>query len=225
MCSTSKLLTAAAILSWVERGELRLDRRVPFGPADLLEYAPITRAHAGVGAMTVGDLCAAAIQWSDNTAANLLLPLIGGPSGWTAYVRSIGDTASRLDRTEPAMNAATPGDPRDTTTPLAMLGDLDTLLLGGGALTAASSARLRAWLLGSRVTGHLLAAGVPLGWRVGDKSGAGDNGTRNDVGILLRPAGAPILIVVFLTGAAGGRGSQDAVIAEVGRTVVAAFGS
>ena len=101
MCSTHKFLSAAAVLTMVDQGHMKLDRRVPFGPADLLEYAPIARKNVDAGLMTVDALCEAAIEWSDNTAGNLLLGLIGGPTGWTRYARSIGDTTSRLDRIEP----------------------------------------------------------------------------------------------------------------------------
>jgi beta-lactamase class A len=101
MCSTHKFLTAAAVLAMVDRGEITLTQHVSYGHADLLDYAPVTRKNVDTGFMTVDGLCAAAIEWSDNTAENLLLKLIGGPPGWTRYARSIGDTVSRLDRFEP----------------------------------------------------------------------------------------------------------------------------
>ncbi len=222
LCSTHKLLTAAAILARVDRGGLDLARRVPFGPADLLGYAPVTRAAVGEGALTVEALCVAAVRWSDNTADTLLLRLLGGPAGWTAWVRSTGDAVSRLDRTEPALNEAAPGDPRDTTTPSAMLHDLDAVLLGD-ALSAGSRARLEGWMTGSGLTDDLLRAGLPPGWRVADKSGAGDNGTRADVGILRRPGGAPVLLGVFLTGSPQPMAARDRVIADVGRAVAASL--
>jgi beta-lactamase class A len=224
MCSTHKFLTAAAILTMVDQGQMELDRRVPYGPADLLEYAPIARKNAGTGFMTVDALCAAAIEWSDNTAANLLLGLIGGPQGWSRYARSIGDATSRLDRTEPALNSALPGDPRDTTTPDAMVRNLN-LLLVGKALSPVFRTRLENWMLGSKVTDHLLRAGLPDGWRVGDKSGSGERGTRNDIGIILPRDAAPILAAVYYTGSAEPSASRDEVIAEVGRIIAHAFGS
>jgi len=120
MCSTHKVLVGGAILSLVEAGRLKLDQMVPYGAADLLDYAPVTRRNLASGAMTVKELCEAAIRWSDNTADNLLLKLIGGPGGWTRYARSIGDGVSRLDRIEPDLNSSIPGDPRDTSTPAAI---------------------------------------------------------------------------------------------------------
>jgi beta-lactamase class A len=224
MCSTHKFLTAAAILTMVDQGQLELDRRVSYGSADLLEYAPIARKHVADGFMTVNALCEAAIQWSDNTAANLLLGLIGGPSGWTRYARSIGDATSRLDRTEPALNSAIADDPRDTTTPDAMVRDLNVLLVGN-TLSDASRTRLTDWMLGAKVTDHLLRAGLPNGWRVGDKSGSGERGTRNDIGIILPSEGGPILAAVYYTECPGPGSSRDKVIAEVGRTIARGFGS
>src|SRR6185312_11710602 len=144
MCSTHKFLTVAAILQQVDRGEMSLDRKVSFTHADLLSYAPITRQHVDAGAMTVDALAAATTAWSDNTAANLLLALVGGPTGWTRYARSLGDGVSRLDRIEPALNSAIPDDPRDTTSPAAMVRDLDVVLLGK-ALSDASRKRFETW--------------------------------------------------------------------------------
>lgn len=224
MCSTFKFVTAAAILSLVDEGRLQLDRRVPYGPAELLEYAPIARKNVGAGFMTVDALCEAAIEWSDNTAANLLLGLIGGPSGWTRYARSIGDTTSQLDRTEPTLNSALPGDRRDTTTPDAMVRNLNRLLVGR-TLSAVSRTRLENWMLGSKVTDHLLRAGLPNGWRVGDKSGTGERGTRNDIGIILRPDAAPILATVYYTGSTQPSASRDKVIADVGRLIAQSIGT
>ena len=120
MCSTFKLLTAAAALKRVDQGAERLDRKIAYGPSDLLDYAPIAKAHVAEGGMTVADLCAAAIDWSDNTAGNLVLQSIGGPAGFTQFARSLGDEVTRLDRNEPTLNESLPGDPRDTTSPRAM---------------------------------------------------------------------------------------------------------
>ncbi len=223
LCSTHKFLSAAAILAQVDLGRMSLDRRVPYTHADLLGYAPVTSKHVGAGFMTVDALCAAAIEWSDNTAANLLLGLLGGPAGWTRYARSLGDMSSRLDRTEPDLNAAIPGDPRDTTTPDAMIRNLDAVLLGK-ALSDASHARLEGWMLAGQITANLLHAGLPDGWRVGDKSGSGEHGTRNDIGIILPPRAAPILAAVYYTEAPGPLSSREQVIAETGRIIADTFG-
>jgi beta-lactamase class A len=224
MCSTHKLLTVAAILTMVDQRQMQLDRRVRYGRADLLEYAPITRKNVDASAMTVDALCAATIEWSDNTAANLLLGLIGGPTGWTRYARSIGDATSRLDRIEPALSSAIPGDPRDTTTPDAMVDDLNRLLVGT-ALSDASRTRLQNWMFGGKITGNLLHAGLPNGWQVGDKSGSGEHGTRNDVGIIVPPEAAPIVAAVYYTGSAEPLSAREQVIAEAGRIITQSLGT
>ena len=141
MCSTFKLLAAAAALKRVDEGAERLDRTIAYGPSDLLEYAPVTKAHVAEGGMTLADLCAAAIDWSDNTAGNLVLETIGGPSGFTQFARSLGDAVTRLDRNEPTLNESLPGDPRDTTSPRAMAADMQKVLLGD-ALSEASRRQL-----------------------------------------------------------------------------------
>jgi beta-lactamase class A len=129
MCSTFKLLLAAAVLARVDAGHESLERRLAYGPADLLDYAPVTKARVAEGGLPVGALCAAAAGVSDNTAANLLLATLGGPEGLTRYARELGDGVTRLDRTEPALNMNAPGDPRDTTTPAAMVANLQRLFL------------------------------------------------------------------------------------------------
>ena len=216
MCSVFKFLAAAAVLQRVDDGQDRLDRQISYGTADLLSYAPITRAHVAEGRMTLGALCAAALQWSDNTAGNLILSTIGGPAGGTHYVRTLGDSLTRMDRTEPTLNTAIAGDPRDTTTPLAMLRDMRAILLGR-VLSAASRAQLADWLMGDRVGDKRLRAGVPPSWRVADKTGSGENGTANTIGVLWPPDRAPILATVFLTGSSGSPDMLNAAHADVGR--------
>lgn len=222
MCSTHKLISAAVVLHLVDAGRTTLERRLPFGDADLMDYAPIAKKNLAAGFMTLETACMAALAWSDNTAANLLLDVIGGPSGWTTYARSLGDETTRLDRIEPGLNAAVPGDPRDTTTPQAMARDVGRLLLGD-ALSAPSRRRLTDWMLDSPITGGLLRAGLPRDWRVADKSGSGDNGTRNDVGLVLPPAGAPIVAAVYYTESPLKGAARDPVIAEVGAIIRQAF--
>jgi beta-lactamase class A len=157
------------------------------------------------------------------TTPNLLLGLIGGPPGWTRYARSIGDATSRLDRIEPALSTALSGDPRDTTTPDAMVRNLDLLLVGQG-LSDASRTRLENWMFDSRITANLLHAGVPDGWKVGDKSGSGDHGTRNDIGIIVPPGAAPILAAVYYTGSVEPPAAREQVVAEAGRIIAQSLG-
>lgn len=216
MCSTFKLVAAAAVLARVDRKEDSLDRIIPFTKADLLAYAPVTTQRVGEGGMPLGDLCEAAITMSDNTAANLMLATFGGPTGLTAYARSIGDRVTRLDRTEPTLNESTPGDPRDTTSPAAILGTMKRLLLGD-ALTSASRERLTAWLVATKTGDARVRAGVPRGWRVGDKTGTGSHGSTNDVAIVFPPGRAPILIAAFITQTTATTSVGEAVLADIGR--------
>jgi beta-lactamase class A len=221
LCSTFKLLAAAAVLSRVDAGDERLDRRIRFEARDLVTYSPVTQHRVGEG-MTLEEICAAAITMSDNTAGNLLLAAIGGPPGLTRYARSLGDEVTRLDRIEPELNEAAPDDPRDTTAPAAMASDLARLLLGN-VLSAESSRRLLAWLLASKTGDARLRAGVPNDWQVGDKTGSGERGTANDVGIIRPPGRAPLLVAVYLTQSPQSADQRNAVIASVGRLIAAAL--
>jgi beta-lactamase class A len=218
MCSTFKLLAVAAVLKRVDAGRERLDRRIRFEARDLEAYSPATKDHAGQDGMTMAELCAAAMTWSDNTAANLILASLGGPRGVTANARFLGDMVTRLDRTEPTLNEAIPGDPRDTTTPAAMLKNIHAVVLGG-ALSAAARGHLIGWLVGNRTGDARLRAGLPSGWRCGDKTGTGEHGTANDIGVLWPPQGAPVIVAAYLTESTAG----VAALADVARAVVSAL--
>ncbi len=222
MCSTFKLTLAAAVLARVDAGSESLARRVPFGETDLLEYAPVTRERVAEGGLTVAELCAAMVEVSDNTAANLMLARVGGPSGFTAWLRSLGDNETRLDRTEPYLNTNLPGDPRDTTTPAAMARTLERVLTRT-VLTPSSRSLLISWLERS-VTGKTrLRAGFPAGWRVGDKTGSGPGNAYSDLAIAWPPGRPPLLVAVYYTGSAQGKETLDAVLAGVARLVAAWF--
>lgn len=222
MCSTFKFLAAACVLSRVDRKEENLDRRIVFAESDLVTYSPVTKKHAGPGGMTIGDICEAAMTLSDNTAGNLLLASFGGPAGLTAFARSIGDGMSRLDRIETALNEATPGDPRDTTTPVSMLHNMNKLLLEP-TLSEASRKQLADWLVANKTGDTRLRAGFPAGWRVGDKTGSGENGTANDIAIVWPSERAPVLVTTYLTGSRASAEERNTAIAEVARIVTLAL--
>ena len=221
MCSTFKFLAAAMVLARVDAGQERLDRRIAITRESLLEWAPVTRQRVGGAGMTVAELCEAAITVSDNTAANLLLASAGGPAAVTAFARRIGDAVTRLDRTEPALNEGTPGDPRDTSTPRAMAATLRTLLLGD-ALSAPARAQLVQWMAANTTGGQRLRAGLPATWRVADKTGTGRLGTTNDVGVLWPPGRAPLVVVAFLTECRAAADACEAALAKVARSVAGA---
>jgi beta-lactamase class A len=223
MCSTFKLLAVAAILHRVDTHDERLDRWVQYGKADLLEYAPITKANVDKGGMLLGQLCAAAIEYSDNTAANLILVALGGPQGVTDYARSLGDRVTRLDRNEPTLNTAIPGDPRDTTTPAAMMSDLNALVQGT-ALSDDSREALAAMLNRCQTAAARIPAGLPTRWTSGNKTGFGDHGTTNDVAVINPPDRAPIFVAAYYTGSTADNELREAVLATVGQIVAQTFG-
>ncbi|HEY1507195.1 MAG TPA: class A beta-lactamase [Stellaceae bacterium] len=219
MCSTFKVLAVSALLVRVEHGKENLHRRVHFAAGDVIEGSPISKDHFGDG-MTLAEVCAAALDYSDNTAANMILSALGGPHAVTAFARSLGDPVTRLDRTEPTLNEATPHDPRDTTTPAAMLGNLQKLLLGN-ALTPASRERLTRWMIANKTGDARLRAGWPHDWRIGDKTGTGEHGTANDIAIAWPPGREPIVMAVYLTESTASPDRQNAAIAEVARAIAA----
>lgn len=223
LCSTFKLLLVSAVLSRVDAHRETLDRLVAYGERELEDYAPIARKHLPEGGLTISELCAAVIEYSDNTAANLLLRVIGGPDGLTRYVRSLGDPVTRLDRDEPSLNSNLPGDERDTTSPAAMLGAM-TKLLTGEVLSSVSRQQLETWLVDSKVGATRLRAGLNPAWRVGNRTGSGEHGATNDVAIVWPLHGSPFLVAVYYTDSTSPAAVRDSVVAEVGAAVSTAFG-
>jgi len=197
MCSTSKVMAASAVLKQSETNQTLLNKRVEIKKSDLVNYNPITEKHLDTG-MTLGELGAAAIEYSDNTAMNKLIAELGGPAGVTKFARSIGDATFRLDRTEPSLNTAIPGDKRDTTSPLAMAKSLQNLALGK-ALGEPQRAQLVEWLKGNTTGGESIRAGLPATWVVGDKTGSGDYGTTNDIAVIWPENHAPLVLVTYFT--------------------------
>lgn len=223
MCSTFKWLLAADVLAHVDRGELELGQMVDYTAGDLLEYAPVARENLAAGSLSVETLCAAAVSVSDNTAANLLLGLVGGPRGLTTFLRNCGDTVTRLDRNEPGLNSNIAGDPRDTTTPRAMAGTMRKILTGD-VLDAASRARLLQWLKDTSTGYKRLRAGLPSDWVVGDKTGTGVNGAANDVAIAWPPGRSPVLIAAYLSDSTSPLDVLDAGHEAIAATVTRTLG-
>jgi beta-lactamase class A len=223
MCSTFKALLAAFVLARSDQGKERLDRRITFTEHDLVPPFTATKPHAGLDGMTVAELCEAAVTVSDSAAANLLLASSGGPTALTAYLRSLGDAVTRLDRTELDLNRVEPGDPRDTTSPAAMAQTLRRLILGD-ALSAASRERLTAWMVDAKdAAARRLRTGLPPGWRTANKPGTWKGVATNDIGIIWPPDRDPIVVAAYLGESPIPIEAQEATLADVGRIVAGGF--
>ena len=218
MCSTFKIFLTSAILKRSTQIDGLMQQRIKYQQSDLVTYSPITKKHIKNG-MTVTALCAAAIQYSDNTASNLLMKILGGPSAVTTFARSIGDRQFRLDRWETALNSAIPGDRRDTSTPSAMGQSLHRLALGD-ALEPPLQLQLRAWLLGNTTGATRIRAGVPTNWQVGDKTGTGDYGTANDLAVLWPPQRSPVFVAIYTTQSEKDAKARNDIVASAARIVV-----
>lgn len=220
MCSTFKFLLAAAIAAKVDAGDEKWDRAVSYGQSDIIPWAPVTGTEENLakGSMSVSELCEATMTWSDNPAANLLLPAVGGPDGLTRYLRSIGDATTRLDRIEPDLNSNQPGDPRDTSTPSAMAASMEKLLFRD-ALSAASREKIIAWLIANRTGDKRIRAAMDPKWKVGDKTGTGENGAANDIAVIWPGERKPFLLVVFCDVPKATAEQRDALIAGAARRV------
>jgi beta-lactamase class A len=224
LCSTFKVLAVSAVLKRVEAGREHLDRQFVIKHSDLIAYSPVLKDRIG-DTVTLGDLCAAAMTESDNTAADLVLKSLGGPAAVTAYARTIGDTITHLDNSEPLLNHAKPAGlaKSDTTSPTAMVNDLQALVLGD-ALAPSSRDQLKGWLLGCKTGDKRLRAGLPDGWQCGDKTGSDEShGSTNDIGVLWPPQRPPVIVAVYLTQTKAKYEDREAALAGVARAVVAAL--
>jgi beta-lactamase class A len=222
MCSTFKVALAGCVLSHAQEGRMSLEGRVSFSETDVID-GPAARPRLAGGNLSIGELCAAAVEVSSNTSANLLLDRVGGPAGFTAFLRAIGDEATRLDRNEPALNENLPGDPRDTTTPSAMRATLGALVLEDRVLAAEHRDRLIGWMVASTTGLGRLRAGIPADWRAGDKTGSGANGAANDIAVAWPPSRPAILIACYLDAPNASPEARNAAHAEVGRIIGEAF--
>jgi beta-lactamase class A len=214
--STFKALAAAAVLDRVS--DAALQRVVRYTAADLVDYSPVTSLHVDEG-MTLAAIAEAAITVSDNTAGNLLFRELGGPDGLERALRAIGDRTTSADRIETELNSAIPDDRRDTSTPRALATDLRAYALGG-ELCPADRTQLVTWLRANTTGAETIRAGVPAGWTVGDKTGAGGYGTRNDIAVLWPPSGAPIVIAVLSTKDTADAVYDNALLADATEAVV-----
>ncbi len=222
MCSTFKVLAAAAVLKRVDENKEKLDRFMTYGEAQLLSYAPVTRAHVKEGRMTLEALCAAAIEQSDNTAANLLLEAIGGPAKWTEFARSLGDKFTRLDHNEPDLNLARPGKDDDTTTPAATCADLQRLL-ASDFLTVGSRTKLEGWMRQNQTGSMMIRAALPSDWQVGDKTGRSGDGATNDIAIVRPPSGGPIFLAIYTVDPSETQEARNKLVAEVAKLAIDAL--
>ncbi len=222
MNSTFKTLACAALLAKVDGGEISLSDVVIFTWDDIVPYSPVTTYRVGVPGMTVGEICQTTLAVSDNTAGNLVLEAIGGPAGLTAFLRSVGDDVTRLDRWETALNESTPGDERDTTTPRAMAHTMQALVLGD-VLSPDSRRRLEDWIVGHELGDALIRSSVPASWRVGDRTGAGGYGSRSIAAIMWPTDRDPIVMTVYITETEASFNERNAAIAEIGRAVVSSM--
>lgn len=219
LCSTFKVIDVAAILKKSMTDPGLLKKRIMYTKSDLVTtWNPITEQYVGEG-MTIEELCAAAMSYSDNSAANFLANQLGGPSAVTAFARSIGDAAFRLDHLEPDVNSAIPADPNDTTTPQAMTISLRKIMLGD-LLSLNLRKQLQTWFKANTTGNTCIRAGVPIGWTVGDKTGSGDYGTRNDIAVLWPTKGSPIVLSIYFTQFQKEAPKRDDVIAATTQIVM-----
>lgn len=219
MCSTFKASLAALVLQRVDRGQAHLQDAIAYGEADIPDwYAPVAQENLSKGALSVAEMCKAAVEYSDNTCANLLLARVGGPVALTAFWQSAGDRVTRLDHDEPILNRTPLGDPHDTTTPAAMAGTLRRILLGS-VLSPSSRELLTGWMQDCKTGDDRLRGGIPKAWRIANKTGNNGKDAYGDIAVTWPMPETPILVCVYTRGGTPTAARVKAVFADVGRMV------
>lgn len=217
MCSTFKGLLVALVLSRVDTGEENLARPVRYTEKDLIFTSPVTTANVAQGEMTVGALCQAAVEVSDNTAAVLLMRSVGGPSTLTRFMRSLGDTVTRSDRYEPKSNRYS--GLLDTTTPRAITTSARNILLGN-VLSRQSRQQLEDWMIASKPGLNRLRAALPADWLAGDRPGTSIEEETNDYAIVRPPGRAPLLVAAYYDAPGLDMEHRERVLREAGHVFV-----
>ncbi|WP_313081361.1 class A beta-lactamase [Atlantibacter sp.] len=215
LTSTFKTLACAALLERLQKDGGSLDQQVTIQPDELLDYAPITKNYLAPATLSLRTLCAAAVSYSDNTAGNRILTYLGGPQAITQFMRRLGDNVTRLDRTEPTLNEATPGDARDTSSPKSMAAGLQKILTSD-TLTPANRAALDSWMREDKVGDALLRATLPQGWAIADKTGAGGYGSRAIIAAVYPPQQAPFYVAIYITRTEATMQMANTAIAQIG---------
>jgi beta-lactamase class A len=219
MCSTFKASLTALTFSRVDRGKENLDRSITYTAADLQDfYAPVAKQNLAKGNMTVAEMCEGAVEYSDNLCANMLLAAAGGPASLTDFWHSTGDGVSRLDHNEPVLNRSKPGDPHDTTTPMAMAGNLRRFLLGN-LLSAGSRKHLLDLMIACKTGANRLRGGLPAAWQIADKTGNNGADASGDIAMVWPAPDMPVVICVYTQGGTPSDTLLQNTFAEIGRGV------
>jgi len=218
MCSTFKASVAACVLARIDRGEDGLDQIVPLDQKDIQEWAPVAKANLAKGGLSVAEACRGAVELSDNTCANLLVARIGGPAALTDFWRATGDAVTRLDHYEPEMSRSQPPDPSDTTSPVAMAGNLRRFILGD-VLSPGSRALLTGWMRDCKTGTDLLRAGMPKEWAIADKTGSNGRDVVGDIAVAWPEQDGPIVMAVYTQGGSATTPQLRRLLAELGKLI------
>ncbi|WP_168991274.1 class A beta-lactamase [Mycobacterium attenuatum] len=192
--STIKFMGVAALLKQSDTDSHLLQEIVHYSQNDLIEWSPITRKNI-TGGMTLEALSEAAISYSDNAAINIIMKRLGGPPAVAQFAHSVGNQTYNVEHYDGALNSD-PTSGADTSTPRDMAASVQKLSLGDG-LTPAQQTQLLGWMRNNTAGYRRIRAGVPGGWVVADKTGSGDYGIANDIGILWSPYCKPIVLAIY----------------------------
>ena len=171
---------------------------------DLLDYAPVAKENfarsSTKGAMSVAEMCKAAVELSDNTCANLLLAKGRRPGSADRVLALEAETRSRASTiTSRSLIVRRPAIPRIRRRPPPWQA-ICAAFCSAMILSQGSRERLTGWMLDCRTRNNRLRAGLPESWRVGDKTGNNGKDAAGDIAVAWPKSGGPTLICAYTQG-------------------------
>ena len=224
MQSVYKLPIGMAVLAQVDRGTLHLDQIVHVDKSEYVskgQKSPLRDANPNGADVSLSELLRLAVLESDGTASDVLLRLIGGPSGAMKFLATIGVKNITIRDTEMRLGQENTAQYRNWATPDGAIGLLRAVQESRG-LSAASHAMLMRFLTETTTFPHRIKGLLPPGTPVAHKTGS--SGTRdgmaaatNDTGIVTLPDGRHLAIAVFVSDSKADDDTRDGVIARIAR--------
>jgi beta-lactamase class A len=233
MQSVFKLPLAVAVLHQVEEGKFSLDQPIRFRKEDLIlpkPYSPLQDEYPNADVdVPLNRLLQLTVGLSDNTAADILLRVAGGPSVVREYIASLHVKGFHLEDGERELHQDVQAQYRNWFEPEGAVQLLRTIS-DRSPLTAQDTSLLLGWMQPATPTGRLDGA-LPKGTIVAHKSGTSDVDSGvchafNDIGLVSLPDGRELAIAVFITESTADEATRKGVIARIGKAAYdAALGS
>lgn len=226
MQSVYKLPISMAVMKQVDAGKLKLADKIQVLKSEMVgrrAHSPIRDRHPNGTSVTLEDLLRYAIAESDGTASDVLMRLVGGPSGVQAYLTELGIKDMIVLDTEQTFSQNNTAQYRNWATPEASVALLRALHERRG-MSESSQVVLLKFMTESKPGKKRLKGLLPAGTAVAHKTGTsgtdkGVTAATNDIGIITLPNGKRVAIAVFVADSPADEATREGVIAKIARAV------